>query len=140
MQLSACLLALTASFAMALPSAEPVAPEHTIQKRSCYSSGVTWGGDRGNAYGKATEACKGFVGTFSSKDIKYACRNLSSKKKVDFTLHYIGSGSRDIAEAECYDGLRKEIDNCDRGGSTSYTNWKYSYVIIHTSLQWTMEN
>ncbi|KAK1836644.1 hypothetical protein QBC39DRAFT_55584 [Podospora conica] len=129
MQFSVSLLALAASFAMALPSAEPVAApeEHTIQKRGCHSSGVTWGGEKAYAYEMAFQACKRLVGTFVKNEVRYECRDLSNKKKADFSLVYIGSAqSRNIDLAECYDGMAKEIGGCDRGGATSYSNWHYS--------------
>ncbi|KAK1836642.1 hypothetical protein QBC39DRAFT_377615 [Podospora conica] len=128
MQFSITLLALAASFATALPSAESAAPaEHPIQKRGCYSGGETWGGEKGNAYGKISEVCNNnFQGNYGRNEIRYQCRNLSSNKKIDMTLQYIGSGSRSIGRAECESGLNSEVNNCNNGGSTSYANWKYS--------------
>lgn len=33
------------------------------------------------------------------------------------------SGS--VPKNECYDGLQKEINGCERGGESKYTHWKY---------------
>lgn len=110
---------------------EPANVGTSLNKRGCFDGGENWGADRNYAYNYATRACEeAFVGTYRPGDIRAICYNLDSTKKVDFALELISKSNRDIAADECYDGLQKEIGGCDNGGSTSYTNWKYTFVAV----------
>jgi hypothetical protein len=50
--------------------------------------------------------------------------NIGSQK-VDFSIKRIGADNT-LDQAACEDGLRKEINGCDNGGRTAYTNWEYT--------------
>jgi hypothetical protein len=94
--------------------------------QGCYSGGERWGGDLSNALQKAGDFCGRFAGHFKPGNAAYQCYNLSSNKKADFTLGLKGDvPERDIGVDECLDGLEKEINGCDHGGDTTYTNWHY---------------
>ncbi|KAH8889456.1 hypothetical protein GQ53DRAFT_652505, partial [Thozetella sp. PMI_491] len=99
-----------------------------LNKRNCFTGGVNWGANKAYAQSFAALVCNtDFSGTYNPGDIRAKCYNLDSTKKVDFTLKLISNnGARSIAAAECYDGLQKEINNCDNGGRTGYANWEYT--------------
>jgi hypothetical protein len=59
-----------------------------------------------------------------SDEAKRSCRNIGSHK-VDFTVKRIGS-EQVLTQNACVDGLQKEINGCDNGGKTAYTNWEYT--------------
>ncbi|KAI9170564.1 hypothetical protein HJFPF1_00032 [Paramyrothecium foliicola] len=102
------------------------ARDNTILKRGCYSGGENWGANLGYALSFATQACNDALqGDYNQGDQRSKCYNLDSNKKVDFRLSKHSDGSRHIAPEECYDGMQKEINNCDHGGETSYGNWFY---------------
>ncbi|KAG9253653.1 uncharacterized protein F5Z01DRAFT_737503 [Emericellopsis atlantica] len=61
-------------------------------------------------------------GTYNGR--KAACFN-TPHGKMDFIITHISDGERDLSQEECYDGLQKEIHGCGKGGSSSYTNWRY---------------
>ncbi|KAK2774009.1 hypothetical protein FQN53_003873 [Emmonsiellopsis sp. PD_33] len=134
MHYSALLAALTAALASAAvikdtTSGAQVIPGTTIDKRDCYDTGERWGSQRNYAYNYASQAClNAFQGQYAPGDRRALCYNLDSTKKVDFSLELISDNPRYIDAEECYDGLMKEIHGCDRGGKTSYSNWKYVYV------------
>jgi hypothetical protein len=112
---------------------------------SCFSGGDKWK-DKIDARNKASEACKQLAGRYNSKDVKHVCMNgagAAGAQKYDFTLRYllllfvnvtnqlimvryIRTGSRDIAQGECTNGMQSEINSCSSGGRTSYTNWEYT--------------
>ncbi|RYO88286.1 hypothetical protein DL766_008441 [Monosporascus sp. MC13-8B] len=94
----------------------------------CFSGGENWATQKAIALSKAQDVCnnKYSKATFGSGQALGACYALDSDKQVDFVLEYIGGDTRTISAAECYDGFQKEINGCDHGGSTAYTNWKYT--------------
>lgn len=122
------------TLALAAPAPEAAAngnvnADTMLQERAdgCFKSGETWGGDRSNARSKVNYFCDKYADRFYKGDERHECFNLSSLKKVDLTLAYIGSeGSRVIEVAECKDGLLKEVNGCDRGGAHGYANWRYT--------------
>jgi len=123
-----------ATLALAAPAPAPAAdaatnttPNLGIEKRACFGSGEVWGGDRSNAITKAVSFCTLLNNAnVGAGQVLHVCQNLSTLKKVDFTVQNIGGANRRLPYAECYDGLQKEINSCDRGGATSYTNWRYT--------------
>ncbi|KAH8891094.1 hypothetical protein GQ53DRAFT_823731 [Thozetella sp. PMI_491] len=111
------------------------APEDTsagspasLAKRGCFTSGDNWGANKAYALSFAALVCNtDFRGTYNPGNIRAKCYNLDSTKKVDFSLQLTSNnGQRSIEAAECYDGLQKEINGCDQGGSTGYANWRYT--------------
>ncbi|KAI9147021.1 hypothetical protein HJFPF1_13052 [Paramyrothecium foliicola] len=100
----------------------------------CYGSGADWY-DRDNAALAANAACGQQLGgtygpesTFNGQ--KAACVN-TVNGKIDFIITHISEGEMLLPQDECYDGLQKEIYGCGKGGETSYTNWRYKYVLRH---------
>ncbi|KAK6078646.1 hypothetical protein SCUP234_04293 [Seiridium cupressi] len=95
----------------------------------CFSGGENWASQRSIALSNAQDICntKFSKADWNTKGQSLAgCYNLDSEKQVDFILERIQDGHRDISASECYDGFQKQINNCDHGGSTSYSNWKYT--------------
>ncbi|EEH47660.1 uncharacterized protein PADG_03744 [Paracoccidioides brasiliensis Pb18] len=119
---------LASAFPMKTNSIAAYPDTTVIAKRNCFDGGARWGAGRPYAINFATRACnEALVGTYRPNDIRAKCYNLDSTKKVDFSLRLISNnGNRNIGAAECYDGLRKEIEGCDRGGRTRYGNWEYT--------------
>lgn len=128
MRLSTILLPLAASSAVAISTPSTDTVEHGMQKRECFGSGEFWGGDRSHAENRALDFCVklGLPTNFAKDRNFHRCFNLSSLKKVDFTIKNISGASRSLTFRECVDGLKKEVNGCDRGGATSYTNWRYT--------------
>ena len=57
-------------------------------------------------------------------ETKRVCRNIGGLK-VDFSVKRIGS--QPILDTNsCADGLKKEINGCNNGGRTAYSNWEYT--------------
>ncbi|CEI41799.1 hypothetical protein FVEN_g3776 [Fusarium venenatum] len=87
----------------------------------CHRSGETWGGDKFAALEAAQRLCEdGTLGNipYSRDAFRTACVNLSSKKKVDFTII---KGSNIINPTHlssniCTAMLHKEINGCEHGG------------------------
>ncbi|KAI0381482.1 hypothetical protein F5Y04DRAFT_281011 [Hypomontagnella monticulosa] len=91
-----------------------------------------------DARARAVDACNGvFKGTFGPKDTEAGHRKIcvpahppppnygDRRQHYVFEIWHIGDGDREITGTECLDGLRKEINGCDYGGVSEYTNWKY---------------
>ncbi|KAK7740844.1 hypothetical protein SLS62_010989 [Diatrype stigma] len=95
----------------------------------CFSGGENFATQKAIALSSAQDVCNS---KYSQKDWSdnnplAACYDLDSGKKVDFVLQRISTGgTRYISPAECYDGFQKEVNGCEYGGSTSYTNWQYT--------------
>ena len=87
-----------------------------------------WGGEKGFAVELAQRACREyFLGNYNNKgETRYRCFNLSSSKKVDFTVELLSNGVRNLFVDECFEGLRREIEGCEQGGQSSYTNWFFA--------------
>ncbi|KAF4980506.1 hypothetical protein FZEAL_3494 [Fusarium zealandicum] len=102
----------------------------TLVLGKCHTSGAEWATQRTFALTKAREVCelKFSINRWSAGEALGACYNLDSTKKVDLVLERISTGDdeREISVDECFDGFQKEINGCDQGGVSSYTNWKYS--------------
>ncbi|KAF2238035.1 hypothetical protein EV356DRAFT_573631 [Viridothelium virens] len=106
-----------------------MASSAVLEKRTdCFNSGANWGAQRAIAQSYATEVCQGdFIGTCQPNDIRAKCYNLSSGKMVNFDLRVRPDVvARTIAADECYDGLQKQVNECDNGGTTTYGNWEYT--------------
>lgn len=93
----------------------------------CYQTGATWSeaGGKQAARDSLSGVCEKLQGTYKQNEERSVCVDRTNRR-YDFRVKYIGGdGYRDISKRECEDGLVKEIDNCDRGGNTSYGNWRY---------------
>lgn len=112
-----------------LPSVSLLLTSLTLALAECQGSGVDWATQRTFALTKAQEVCdlKFTINGWAPQEAAGACYNLDSTKKVDFVLKRISDGDdeREISSEECYDGFQKEINGCDNGGHSSYTNWEY---------------
>ncbi|KAF8246978.1 hypothetical protein K440DRAFT_644298 [Wilcoxina mikolae CBS 423.85] len=86
--------------------------------------------------------CSILVGEYYINQKRRQCFQVpgESGKRWDFTVERIKtSGSnnsltRTLGKAECIDGLRKEVQGCQRGGWSSYSNWLYKFVIQRISV------
>ncbi|KAF2417712.1 hypothetical protein EJ08DRAFT_666377 [Tothia fuscella] len=121
---------------IALVSASPIdnlAPPATnstlnpVSAQGCYSGGERWANDRAYALQQAQAFCNDVGrGNYYAGESRPKCYNLSSNKKVNFVLSLLSTvPGRYIDAPECYDGMIKEINGCDNGGDTTYTNWRY---------------
>ncbi|KAM0490461.1 hypothetical protein ACHAP8_011564 [Fusarium lateritium] len=92
----------------------------------CHRSGETWGGDKFAALEAAQRLCEdGTLGNipYSYGAFRTACVNLSSKKKVDFTIIKAKNivNPTHLYSNTCTSMLQKEINGCEHGGrSTQY--------------------
>lgn len=92
----------------------------------CFSGGEAWD-NKTPAFDAARNFCNngGLNGNYVQTETKRRCAN-GNGKKFDFTIRNVSGGARSLGPAECYDGLQKEINGCNFGGSTRYTNWEYT--------------
>jgi len=134
MRLSILLAPLAATSTLAMPAPDAATADATIQKRGCFTSGEKWGGDHSNAENKAITLCNSLKdSTFSANRNYHKCYNLSSLKKVDFTIKNRNNSSRKLTYAECILGTTREINGCSQGGATDYTNWRFTSVPLPPS-------
>ena len=104
-----------------------------LVQAGCFTGGERWGTDKFEAFNAAAKFCmnKG-ADTYVPGGFWTTCHTLTSGKHVTFVTKLrtdVQSDTKDLTLGECYDGLSKEINLCDHGGSTSYTNWEYTWVI-----------
>jgi hypothetical protein len=101
----------------------------TSTSATCFTGGEHWASQRPAALQQLQYACKLRFATtqhYSGKE-SGACYDIGGGKMVNFNLKYTGSDkSRAIGEAECYNGFQKEVNNCEYGGASQYTNWRYT--------------
>ncbi|KAM7212190.1 hypothetical protein V8F06_012442 [Rhypophila decipiens] len=95
----------------------------------CHESGLDWH-NKDAARSMASQACTLLLsGTYGPESTyngqKAACVNTGDGNKIDFVIRHIEDGNRDLAWAECYDGLQKEVGGCAKGGQSDYANWYY---------------
>ncbi|KAF2419576.1 hypothetical protein EJ08DRAFT_738867 [Tothia fuscella] len=100
----------------------------SLASAGCFTGGENWGAERQYALNQATQYCQRLgAGCYQPKGERPKCFNLSSGKKVDFNLQLRDDVvARCIDANECYDGMQKEINGCDHGGNSKYTNWIYT--------------
>ena len=125
MQFTTILVALTATLASGA-SIERSEPAQHLSKRGCYSGGEGWAEQRDNTVDKAKDYCNTKPADFNEGEGFGKCYNLSNTKRVNFNVGNISSSRRNLGYDECLDGLKKEIEGCGNGGSSSYTNWQYT--------------
>ncbi|KAK0740153.1 hypothetical protein B0T18DRAFT_490895 [Schizothecium vesticola] len=125
MRLSTLLAPLAATSTLAMPAPDATTADATIQKRACFTSGETWGGDRSNAENKAISLCNAIKDySFSAGRNYHRCYNLSSRKKVDFTIKNHSDSARKLTYGECMTGIGREISGCGQGGARDYLYWR----------------
>ena len=102
---------------------------HAIEKRKCFESGANFGSAQVAALEAADKACSGpLTGKYHKRETRVECYKISSNKHVKLTVGLSGDdagSTRKLGGAECYNGLAKEILKCDKGGDTTYGNWRY---------------
>ncbi|KAM0545311.1 hypothetical protein ACHAPJ_011383 [Fusarium lateritium] len=90
----------------------------------CFSGGATWDQDRFYALQAAQTHCGdgSLNGDYSSEQVKSACVNLSSLKKVDFHIRaddtVFDNSPIPLTAGECTTRLQKEINGCGNGGES----------------------
>ncbi|VUC35638.1 unnamed protein product [Clonostachys rosea] len=94
----------------------------------CYSGGEPWG-DKATALAAAEQACReSLTGTYGGSGTvnghRHRCIN-ANNKALNFEIWHVKGGDRNLALAECKDGIQKEVNGCNTGGDTTYTNWRY---------------
>ncbi|KAK2592571.1 hypothetical protein QQS21_009716 [Conoideocrella luteorostrata] len=129
MQFSHLLVVAVASLGFAPAAAHPESVDSSLQKRACFKTGEKYGDQRDEAFARVREACRGyFVGTYPKGKLYTKCYNLSGNKHVKLSVGLFGHNAgktRHLGEAECYDGLKKQVAHCDHGGEKTYGNWRY---------------
>ncbi|KAI1396264.1 hypothetical protein F4819DRAFT_491655 [Hypoxylon fuscum] len=81
--------------------------------------------DQEEAYAAASDACTEFKGNYGRYQAKQKCVAGADGSKYSFIVARLKNGNRTIEQDECFDGLRKEIHGCERGGYSRYKNWSY---------------
>lgn len=101
----------------------------SFAKRSCYAGGVGWGSDKDRALELVDDACRDvFVSSYGGKTEKNKCYQLSTFKKVNFTVRRWHDSTRNLDFAFCKTNLRLEIKGCGAGGQSYRGNWRFRYV------------
>ncbi|KAL2206784.1 hypothetical protein CC79DRAFT_1349646 [Sarocladium strictum] len=127
-------LSIVAVSYLSLVSAMPVlgsddASPADLEKRKCFHTGESFGSSREAALDAAEYACTSdLIGTYSKRETRVRCYGIGNGKSVKLTVGLTGKNApatRRIQFNECVDGLHKEIQNCGRGGDTTYGNWRY---------------
>ncbi|KAH8716905.1 hypothetical protein GQ44DRAFT_775850 [Phaeosphaeriaceae sp. PMI808] len=98
----------------------------------CFSGGDTFP-DKGNARYHAERACRGydghggaFSGTFGGGERKWACVQLSSTIKMDFSIQNLNNrAALDLGDDDCVLRLHNEINGCDHGGDSTISGWNF---------------
>ncbi|KAG0139353.1 hypothetical protein CROQUDRAFT_666633, partial [Cronartium quercuum f. sp. fusiforme G11] len=101
----------------------------------CRTRGFSYGSsaNRARASQALESVCKELTGTYAATTFKTVCRDSPEKIRFNFFVQHVKIGRRDIGITECMEGLNKEITGCDKGGDTTYTNWRYSLAIFFFS-------
>ncbi len=132
MQLSVLFVVAVASLGLSSAATTPNPSDSHLEKRKCFKTGEKYGDHKGHAQAKVRELCKySFKGYYKKGEKVTRCYGISSKKSVKYTVGLLGpnaGATRYLGEDECYDGLHKEVVNCNRGGETTYGNWYYRYL------------
>ena len=127
MRLSTLLFAACLGLTSAAPNHDLI--DRDLQKRACFQTGETWGSQNAEAGLMAQTACNDyFVGNYPRGRTYTRCYNLSGGKSVEFKIGLWGPNApanKYLGSDECKGGLNSEINNCGRGGETTYGNWYY---------------
>lgn len=101
-----------------------------LASAECFTGGEPWASQKPRALQQLQYACKlNFANTqfYLNEPEKGVCYDIGGGKMVNFNLKYIGTDDvREMDEFECYDGFQKEVNNCETGGASQYTNWRYT--------------
>jgi len=97
---------------------------------ACFETGVSWS-SIGTIYPLEllVRVCDEIVGegSFAAGEKRHRCRPVSmGEQHVDYTVTRISGTAGVLTYGDCWDGLQKEIVGCSKGGSSSYSNWKYT--------------
>lgn len=121
--------------ASAASIANPDGSLHPIEKRACFQTGATYGGNKDDALKAARTACNSALkGTYNKRETRVKCYNIGNDKHVKLTVGLTGhnAGSqRNIGSDECYNGLAGRIESCPKGDDKTYGNWRYRQVLLY---------
>ncbi|KAI0381872.1 hypothetical protein F5Y04DRAFT_280518 [Hypomontagnella monticulosa] len=97
----------------------------------CFSGGEKWDSDQSTALENAKRACReglaSIYGNEGGSATRSRCYDVGSNRRAEYTVGRTVLGSpRTLGYDECFDGLRKEVEGCEHGGSSEYTNWFYT--------------
>ena len=99
----------------------------TLASAGCFTSGADWGPNNKNeAIRDLQSVCDRLNGPYRGGQTKSACRNGNGGIRFNFTVKKFTSGERTLAKANCVEKLRREIDGCDKGGKSSYTDFEFT--------------
>jgi hypothetical protein len=129
MKPSAILLFAAASFGLGNAAALPESTSPNLHKRACFKSGEDFGSNRVDAYATIRKACdEYFQGTYNKGKEYSKCYNMTKTKSLQLVIGLKGKNAgatRYLSPEECRGGLGSEVDNCSKGGQTTYGNWYY---------------
>ncbi|KAI6088527.1 hypothetical protein F4821DRAFT_258025 [Hypoxylon rubiginosum] len=111
----------------------------SVVSAGCFTTGQSWGADKQKVIDLMKQRCNmnfnadGLKGVWDkpgngvpSRTVRF---NLDNGRYARLTLTRIGDGGTDgngyIKQGDCVDGLTKEINGCEHGGGSLYTNWEY---------------
>ncbi|KAJ3541994.1 hypothetical protein NM208_g4331 [Fusarium decemcellulare] len=131
MKLSMPLLFLMTSTAATTSSPNPASEiVKTIRARDCYSGGNTWAEAKPYVLYEAKAFCMAYLGNivYNGRETRKVCFDIplqTISQHAELEINRLGDSARWIDWKECFDGLQKEINGCDHGGKSRYTNWQY---------------
>jgi hypothetical protein len=83
----------------------------------CFSGGERWC-NPDTALGAVKAACGPLSGVFIGGETRRNCIDGCFGQKFDFTIRSQQSSQGTLSVADCIDGLSKEVEGCDNGGSS----------------------
>lgn len=101
-----------------------------LANATCFTGGEQWASQKPYALQQLEYACRlNFANTlfYNGEPETGVCYDIGGGKMVNFNLKYVGDDdTREMDDTECYDGFQKEINGCEYGGASQYTNWRYT--------------
>lgn len=84
---------------------------------TCFSSGVWWGSEN-DAKEKLANACHELDGNYDAGEVYSVCRNsyTGGGQKYIFEVRNQNGYAVSLSHSTCVGNLRRQIDNCARGG------------------------
>lgn len=99
----------------------------------CFPNGEAWGADTSTPLVFAKNLCAtgALAGAFGPDAQRPALPSEKRKcvdwdgRKANFWVYHRKPGFANLTADACYDGLKKEVAGCAKGGKTFYVNWAY---------------
>ncbi|KAF2875937.1 hypothetical protein BDV95DRAFT_665298 [Massariosphaeria phaeospora] len=118
---------------MQLTSIFVIAASLATAQAGCFGSGTSaqyWGtqADMDGAAAMVDSICNpgGIAGTFTPGQVKPYCKAVTDSTSFSFTTEWHGDADETLQDADCKERLKKEIYGCEGGGSSTYSNWRFT--------------